>query len=92
MRLPLDVGRKLDRTVNVARDRLLGETVGYGRDMADEPTERPLEDLQRQIDDAREKAEDAIPELEDDEQRFYESGEEKGDQEQRDDQTIAPPG
>ena len=66
--------------------------------MAGEPDERPLEDLERQIDDAREKAEDAIPALEDDEQRFHESGtrsdagEDVEDEDRRDDQTIAPPG
>ena len=57
--------------------------------MADEPTERPLEDLQETIDEAREKAEEAIPELEDDEQRFHESGTVGREQ---DDQEIAPPG
>jgi hypothetical protein len=57
--------------------------------MADELTERPLEDLQQHIDEAREKAEEAIPELEDDEQRFHESGTVGRDQ---DDQEIAPPG
>ena len=57
--------------------------------MADEPTERPLEELQEQIDDAREKAEEALPELEDDEQRFHESGTVGRD---KDDQEIAPPG
>jgi hypothetical protein len=57
--------------------------------MPDEPTERPLEDLQESIDEAREKAEEAIPELEDDEQRYHESGTVGREQ---DDQEIAPPG
>ncbi len=48
-----------------------------------------LEALGKQIDEAREHAEDAIPVLEDDERRFVDRGDVRSDE---DDETIPPPG
>ncbi len=53
------------------------------------PDEERLQQLQHDIDAARSRAEDADIVVEPDEHRFYESGDQDDD---LDDQTIAPPG
>ena len=57
--------------------------------MATEPEDK-LEDVQETIDEAKRSAAEAVPELDKDERRFYETGEE--DEDQPVDQTIVPPG
>jgi hypothetical protein len=57
--------------------------------MADETPDDQLEEVQQRIDEAKRSAEEAIPELDTHERRFYES-EPSGEDE--DDQTAASPG
>ena len=57
--------------------------------MPTEPEEQ-LEEVQETIDEAKRSAAEAVPELDKDERRFYETGEK--DEGEPVDQTIVPPG